>query len=216
MVTRSEIEEPPDTQEEAEPTGRRLAREARAALVVTLVLGFLGGGLFPALVLGLSQLLLPDLSNGSLVRNAQGEVIGSKLVGQRFQAPQYFHGRASAAGADGYDAAASSGLNLGPTNAELAAAISERGQAYRTENAVAEGVELPADALTTSASGLDPHISPANAFLQVSRVATARGMSETAVRELVEEHLKDRVLGFFGEPRVNVLLLNLALDEAGP
>jgi K+-transporting ATPase ATPase C chain len=214
MAIDLEIEEPPDTKEES--AWRHFAREARAALSVTLLLALLAGGIFPILVVGLGQLVFPEQADGSLLRDSDGQVIGSELIGQRFQGPQYFQGRPSAAGADGYDAAASSGLNLGPTNAELAATISERAQAYRIENALGNDVELPADALTTSASGLDPHISAANAFLQVSRVALARGISETAVRALVETHMQGRVLGFFGEPRVNVLILNLALDGSAP
>jgi K+-transporting ATPase ATPase C chain len=188
--------------------------EAREVLAVTLVLGLLAGAVFPAVVIGIGQMAFADQADGSLVRNADGRVVGSTLVGQRFAAPRYFHPRPSAAGAEGYDAAASSGLNLGPTNEQLTETIAARAQAYRAENGLEGSVELPADAVTTSASGLDPHISPANAFLQIGRVARARGTTEEAVRDLVERHTDGRALAFFGEPRVNVLKLNLALDEA--
>jgi K+-transporting ATPase ATPase C chain len=190
--------------------------EAREVLAVTLVLGLLAGAVFPAVVIGIGQMAFADQADGSLVRNADGRVVGSTLVGQRFAAPRYFHPRPSAAGAEGYDAAASSGLNLGPTNEQLTETIAARAQAYRAENGLEGSVELPADAVTTSASGLDPHISPANAFLQVGRVARARDTTEDAVRDLVERHVDGRALAFFGEPRVNVLKLNLALDEAFP
>jgi K+-transporting ATPase ATPase C chain len=193
---------------------RTFLREARAALAITLVLAGLAGVVFPAAVIGVGQVAFEEKADGSLLRDEAGNVIGSKLIGQRFSGEQYFHPRPSAAGADGYDGSASSGLNLGPTNDQLFTTIAERAQAYRDENSVAVDVELPADAVTTSASGLDPHISPANAALQVARVARARGMREDEVRDLVDEHTDDPAVGFFGEPRVNVLLLNRALDEA--
>ncbi|HEY7465428.1 MAG TPA: K(+)-transporting ATPase subunit C [Dehalococcoidia bacterium] len=203
-------QEPPDT-----GTGwRHLIHEARVALTVTLLLALLAGVLFPALVLGIGQVAFPAQADGSLLRNADRQVIGSKLIGQRFSGPEYFHGRPSAAGADGYDAANSSGLNLGPTNEKFAETLRERARAYRKENSLTDDVDLPADAVTTSASGLDPHISAANAYLQAARVAATRGLPEAVVRDLVRDHVDGRVLGFFGEPRVNVLRLNLALDEA--
>jgi K+-transporting ATPase ATPase C chain len=202
-------QEPPDT-----GTGwRHLIHEARVALTVTLLLALLAGVLFPALVLGIGQVAFPAQADGSLLRNADRQVIGSKLIGQRFSGPEYFHGRPSAAGADGYDAANSSGLNLGPTNEKFAETLRERARAYRKENSLTDDVDLPADAVTTSASGLDPHISAANAYLQAARVAATRGLPEAVVRDLVRDHVDGRVLGFFGEPRVNVLRLNLALDE---
>ncbi len=188
-------------------------REVRAALVVTLSLGLLAGVVFPALIIGAAQILFPEQADGSLLRKADGHVIGSTLIGQRFSRPEYFHPRPSAAGSNGYDAAASSGLNLASTNSLLFETIDERAQAYRAENGLPADARLPADAVTTSASGLDPHISPANAELQVSRVARARGMSEEAVRKLVDGHTRGQFLSSFGEPRVNVLELNLALDE---
>jgi K+-transporting ATPase ATPase C chain len=203
-------QEPPDT-----GTGwRHLIHEARVALTVTLLLALLAGVLFPALVLGIGQVAFPAQADGSLLRNADRQVIGSKLIGQRFSGPEYFHGRPSAAGPDGYDAANSSGLNLGPTNEKFAETLRERARAYRKENSLTDDVDLPADAVTTSASGLDPHISAANAYLQAARVAATRGLPEAVVRDLVRDHVDGRVLGFFGEPRVNVLRLNLALDEA--
>jgi K+-transporting ATPase ATPase C chain len=206
----SMTEEPPDTYAGALA---HLLREARAALIITLLLALLAGGVFPALVLGGSQMVFPDNAGGRLLRDVNGEVIGSESIGQRFTAPRYFHGRPSAAGAEGYDAAASSGLNLGPTNEGLLSTISERAAAYRSENGLSDDIVLPADAVTISASGLDPHISKANALLQVPRVAQARSMPEAAVRDLVEMHADGPALGFLGEQRVNVLLLNLALDE---
>jgi len=184
----------------------------RAMLVFTLVLG-VG---YTLLVTGMSQLALPWQANGSPVQNAAGEPVGSALIGQSFTdasgaaLPQYFQSRPSAAG-DGYDGGASSGSNLGPENADLVAAIEER----RAVIAELEGVDpsqVPADAVTASGSGLDPHISPAYALLQVPRVADARGLDEAEVRSLVEGRIQQRDLGFLGEPRVNVVELNLALD----
>jgi K+-transporting ATPase ATPase C chain len=205
------MKEPPST---GGRTGHWL-HEARATLVVTPALALLAGGLFPALVLGLGQLLFSDKADGGLIHDAQGRVVGSRLVGQQFTSPRYFHGRPSAAGG-GYDGAASRGLNLGPTNEQLLDTLVERARLYRQENNLSDDVELPADAVTTSASGLDPHISPANAYLQVDRVARARGLSPDGVRQLVDRHTDDHTLRFFGEPRVNVLELNLVLDEMAP
>jgi K+-transporting ATPase ATPase C chain len=209
MTADAQIEEPPDTGGEA--GWGHVAQEVRETLAVVLLLAVLAGVLFPLVVLGLGQAVFPKQADGSLLRDADGQVIGSELIGQRFSGSQYFHPRSSAAGADGYDASASSGLNLGPTNEQLTQTISERAQAYRAENGLADDVSLPSDAVTTSASGLDPDISLANAFLQVPRVARARGLSEAAVRQLVNDHAKG---GILGERRINVLLLNLALDEA--
>jgi K+-transporting ATPase ATPase C chain len=175
------------------------------------VLAAICGLVFPFVLLGVAHVVFPKQADGSLVRDAQGRVVGSRLIGQQFTEAKYFHPRPSAAGA-GYDAASSSGLNLGQTNPNLAQTLDERARDYRRENGLAEGFTLPADAVTTSASGLDPDISPANANLQVARVAAARGLRESDVRALVEKHTKGRFLGFFGEPRVNVLELNLALD----
>lgn len=185
----------------------------RAMLVFTLVLG-VG---YTLLITGVGQLALPWQANGSVVQDAGGETVGSALIGQSFTdaagdpLPEYFQSRPSAAG-DGYDGGASSGSNLGPENADLVDAIAARQDAA----AELEGVPvtgIPADAVTASGSGLDPHISPDYALLQVPRVAAERGLGESEVRALVAEHTEGRDLGFLGEPRVNVLALNLALDE---
>ncbi|MDN8549763.1 potassium-transporting ATPase subunit KdpC [Microbacterium sp. NM3R9] len=187
----------------------------RAMLVFTLVLG-----LGYTLVITAVGLALPAQANGSLLRDADGEVVGSALIGQSFTdadgaaLPQYFQSRPSAAG-DGYDAAASSGSNLGPNNADLVAAVAERREAVAALEGVAVDA-VPADAVTASGSGLDPHISPAYAELQVARVAAERGLPEAEVRELVAAHTAGRDLGFLGEPRVNVVELNLALDGVAP
>lgn len=190
---------------------RTSAVAVRAMVVLTLVLG-----VGYTLLISLIGLALPAQANGSLLRDAEGQVVGSSLIGQSFTdadgeaLPQYFQSRPSAAG-DGYDAAASSGSNLGPNNADLVAAIEER----RTAIADREGVavsDVPPDAVTASASGLDPHISPAYAELQVARVAAERGLSDAEVRDLVAENAAGRDLGFLGEPRVNVVELNAALD----
>jgi K+-transporting ATPase ATPase C chain len=146
--------------------------------------------------------------------SVKGQVIGSSLLGQQFAGPGYFHPRPSAAG-DGYDAANSSGSNLGPTSQKLITAVKERVDAYRAENNLAPGVLIPVDAVTASASGLDPHISVKNALLQASRVAKARGLGEEAVRRSIARHTEGRDLGILGEPRVNVLMLNLDLDGKG-
>jgi len=186
----------------------------RALLILTVVLG-LG---YPLVVLGLGQLLLPAQANGSLVR-VDDEIVGSSLLGQSFAdadgdpLPEWFQPRPSAAG-DGYDGAASSGSNYGPENADLIAAIEERRAAIAEFNGV-DPQDVPADALTASASGLDPHISPAYARLQVARVAEARGLDEADVRDLVEQHIQGRDLGYLGDPTVNVLELNVALAALG-
>jgi K+-transporting ATPase ATPase C chain len=212
-----------NTNEETEPPdiGRnagwdQIGREVRAALTIVLILALLTGVLFPFTVVTIGQVVFPHQADGSFVRNAAGEMVGARLIGQRFAGSQYFHPRPSAAGSDGYNAAASSGLNLALTNERLIALLEERARAYRAENGLSGLLDVPADAITTSASGLDPHISPANALLQAPRVARARGMPEETVRQLVERHTDRRTLGFLGEPRVNVLLLNLALDEGQP
>ncbi len=185
-------------------------RQLRAAAVLTVLLSALTGILYPGAVTALAHLLFPRQANGSLVE-VGGRVVGSELVGQSFTQPWYFHGRPSAAGV-GYDGAASGGTNKGPTDARLAAAISERVDSAVAQEGVARGA-VPADMVTSSASGLDPHISPANARLQVARVARARGADSAALAALLERHVEGRQFGLLGEPRVNVLLLNIALDS---
>jgi potassium-transporting ATPase KdpC subunit len=181
----------------------------RIALVMTVVTGLL----YPALVTSIAQLVFPDEANGSLiVRN--GRVIGSELLGQSFTRAEYFHPRPSAAG-DGYDATDSGGSNLGPTSSELLDRVKESVAEYRTANPNA-GAQVPADAVLASASGLDPHISPDNAALQVPRVAKERGVEPGLVMDLVRRIQEGRDLGILGEPRVNVLRLNIALDERFP
>lgn len=184
----------------------------RAAVVSTVVLAAVCCGLYPVVVFGISQLLFPDQANGSLIVASDGTVRGSKLLGQAFSDPKYFHPRPSAAG-NGYDATSSGGSNLGPTSQKLDDAINERIVAYRAENGLSKNETVPADAVTASGSGLDPQISSRNAELQVPRVAKARALSEDKVRELVHQNFNGRDLGVFGDPRVNVLQLNLALDQ---
>jgi K+-transporting ATPase ATPase C chain len=179
--------------------------------VVTIVLT---GLIYPLVVWGLGAVLFPKQAAGSLVTDAKGTVIGSTLIAQSFTADKYFHPRPSAAGADGYDAMASSASNLGPTSKVLVDNVSARVATATLENPGLRTGDVPVDMVTASASGLDPDISPDNAAAQVARVAKARGLTVDAVRQLVAQHTSGRDLGFLGEPRVNVLELNLALDEA--
>lgn len=180
------------------------------ALRMTLVLTVLTGLIYPGVVTAICQAVFPEKANGSLITR-DGKTVGSALIGQPFSKPEYFHPRPSAAGADGYDASASSGSNLGPTSQKLIDRVKESVAGIRAQNPGHAG-PLPADIATASASGLDPHISPASAALQVPRVASARGKTPQEIERLVARFTEGRDLGLLGEPRVNVLLLNLALD----
>jgi potassium-transporting ATPase KdpC subunit len=189
-----------------------LMQQIKTALIVSALTLVLLCGVYPLVVWAISQTFFPGKANGSLMTR-DGITVGSELLGQNFAAGKYFHPRPSAAG-NGYDAANSSGSNLGPTSQKLFDAIKERTAAYRKENGLQEGILIPADAVTASGSGLDPEISPANARLQTARVARARGMETAGVEALVKASSRGRFLGILGEPGVNVLKLNLALDQA--
>jgi potassium-transporting ATPase KdpC subunit len=182
----------------------------RAVILFTVVTGLV----YPAIVTGICQIFFKDKANGSLIR-MKGQVVGSSLLGQNFSRPEYFHPRPSAAGTTGYDATASGGSNFGPTNQKLYDRVKASADQFRKENPSLVG-SIPADALTTSASGLDPDISPANAAAQAPRVAQARGASEEAIQRLLKSIAEPRDLGFLGEPRVNVLAANLELDRQFP
>ena len=188
-----------------------MRRQLPAAIVVFVALTVLTGLVYPLIVTGVANVAFGDRATGSLVYKG-GAPVGSSLIGQSFQGPAYFHPRPSAAG-DGYDAMASGGSNLGPTNPTLIDAAAARAAQYRAQNDLPPDVVVPVDAITSSASGLDPHISPANARLQARRVAAARGVPLARVLRLVHAATEGRALGFLGEPGVNVLQLDLALDE---
>jgi potassium-transporting ATPase KdpC subunit len=190
-----------------------MKRNLLISIWMTLATTVLLGIVYPLVVTGLAQLLYPRQANGELIRQPDGTVIGSSLLGQPFTSPGYFHSRPSAAGPAGYDPMASGGSNLGPTNKALIDRVSSSVQSLSAENA---GASIPVDLATASGSGLDPHISPASAEFQVPRVARERGMKEDELRALVAKHTEQRQLGFLGEPRVNVLELNLELNAAHP
>lgn len=192
---------------------KELIKEFRTAALATAALAAVVCCLYPLCVWGVAQLLFPHEAAGSLLIR-EGRVTGSKLIGQNFSGPGYCHPRPSAAGA-GYDAAASGGSNLGPLSKKLLDAVGQRAEAYRLENDLAKDALVPADAVTASGSGLDPHISPANALLQAPRIARARGLSLAEVQEKIRQHTQGRDLAVLGEPRVNVLLLNMSLTHGG-
>ncbi len=191
---------------------KNLLTEIRSAVVVTLMLALVCCGLYPLIVFALAQALFPHQANGSLIVNAQGQVRGSELLGQSFTADTYFHPRPSDAG-NGYDALNSGGSNLGPTSQKLRDAVAQNAADYRAQNGLATNAPVPPDAVTASASGLDPQISPENAEIQAPRVAKARGLPLEKVKTLVDTCTEQPQWGFLGETRVNVLALNLALDE---
>ena len=184
----------------------------RGAIMATVILVIVCCGLYPLIVFGISQALFHDQATGSLIIDPDGTARGSRLLGQNFTDAKYFHPRPSAAG-NGYDASSSGGSNLGPTSQKLNDAIKDRIDAYRKENGLKESEPVPADAVTASGSGLDPHISPEAARWQVPRVAKARGRAAADVQALVDQLTQGRTLGFLGEPTVNVLRLNLTLDR---
>jgi len=189
-----------------------LIEQVRPACTVLLALALVTGVAYPLGMTAVSQVLFPRQAAGSPVQDASGAVRGSSLIGQSFTGPQWFHGRPSATGNAPYDPTASGGSNLGPTNHALAAAVRERATALLQENPAHTG-PVPIDLVTASGSGLDPHVSPASALLQVPRVAAARGLDEESMRLLVKSHVEPSPFGVFGRPRVNVLLLNLSLES---
>jgi K+-transporting ATPase ATPase C chain len=198
--------------EAVRPTKTSYGQMLRISVAMTIVLTILVGGIYPFFMTGAAQVLFHDQANGSLIKGPNGQVIGSSLIGQNFTKPQYFHPRLSAAGT-GYDASNSAGTNLGPTSATLLKNTVAQAALIRKEDGLPPNYPLPSDAVSTSASGLDPDISPAYAALQVARVARVRGLTQAQVQALVQKYTSGRDLGVLGDPRVNVLQLNLALDQ---
>lgn len=191
----------------------RVAKNLVTAVLITVVTTVLFGLVYPLAVTALAQVIFPEKADGQLIKRPDGTIIGSALIGQPFSSRGYFRSRPSAAGPAGYDGGASTGSNLGPTSRKLLDRVKADASKARAENG---GAPVPVDLVTTSASGLDPHITPAAAEFQVARVARERGMSEDEVRRAVERHTAGRQFGLFGEPTVNVLELNLELDEQMP
>jgi potassium-transporting ATPase KdpC subunit len=191
---------------------KNIFAEFSRSIVATIFFGIICCGIYPLVVFGISQLLFPHQANGSLLVDKSGAVWGSELLAQNFTGAKYFHPRPSAAGSNGYDPTSSGGSNLGPTSSNLVANITGNIATYRSDNNLATNAIVPADAVTASGSGLDPHISLANAELQIPRVAKTRNMTEDQVRKLVQQNTSGRDLGIFGEPRVNVMTLNFVLD----
>jgi K+-transporting ATPase ATPase C chain len=191
---------------------KTLVQDFRAAIISMVFFTVLCGAAYPLLMTGFAQAVFPGKANGSIVE-VDGQPVGSALVGQNFSGPEYFHPRPSAAGADGYDGGSSSGSNLGPSSQALIDRVTESLTTIREENNLPAAAPIPVDAVTASGSGLDPHISPAYAELQIPRVASERRMTEDAVRALVKKYTEGSTFLVLGEPRVNVLLLNRALDE---
>jgi potassium-transporting ATPase KdpC subunit len=188
-------------------------KEMLTSIRATLVFAVILCGAFPLVIFGAAQLFFPRQANGSLIESKERQILGSELLGQNFSGAKYFHPRPSAAGANGYDAASSSGSNLGPTSQKLIDAVKQRVETYRAQNGMAADALVPGDAVTASGSGLDPHISVKNAELQAPRVARERKLSLEAVRAAMTKAMDGRSLGLLGEPGINVLKLNIALDN---
>jgi K+-transporting ATPase ATPase C chain len=191
---------------------KTIIKEITTAILATLLFAVVLCGIYPVVIWGISQLVFPHQANGSLIEGSDRKIIGSEWLGQNFTGAKYFHPRPSAAGANGYDAANSSGSNLGPTSQKLMDAVKDRVAAYRTENGLAADALVPGDAVTASGSGLDPHISPKNALLQAARVAKERSLGVDVVQAEIEKATAGAQFGILGEAGVNVLKLNLALD----